>query len=66
LALIVMSAAVVASAVLGDDAELRATGQSISQWFTGADRKLEAFPLSDPARHPANAPCEPAAPTPAR
>jgi hypothetical protein len=35
LGLILMVAAVVASAVLGDDAELRAAGQSISRWFTG-------------------------------
>lgn len=34
LALIVMSALVVASAVLGNDAQLRSVGQSISGWFT--------------------------------
>jgi hypothetical protein len=38
----------VASAVLGDDATLRATGQSISRWFTGADPSLESFPMAPP------------------
>jgi hypothetical protein len=36
LALMVMTALVVASAALGDDAQLRSFGQSISGWFTGS------------------------------
>jgi hypothetical protein len=35
LALMVMTALVVASAALGDDAQLRSFGQSVSSWFTG-------------------------------
>ena len=35
LALIVMSALVVASALLGSDAQLRSVGQTISNWFSG-------------------------------
>jgi hypothetical protein len=35
LALMVMTALVVASAALGDDAQLRSIGQSVSGWFTG-------------------------------
>jgi hypothetical protein len=37
LALMVMAALVAASAVLGDDAQLRSVGQSISGWLTGRD-----------------------------
>jgi hypothetical protein len=37
LALIAMTALVVASALLGDDAALRNLGQSISDWFSGSD-----------------------------
>jgi len=53
-ALVVMSAAVVASLMLGDDAQLRAAGQSISRWLTGNDRALQAVPLA-PASPPAAA-----------
>jgi hypothetical protein len=38
LALMVMTALVVASAALGDDAQLRSFGQSVSGWFTAALR----------------------------
>jgi hypothetical protein len=41
LALMVMSALVVASAVLGDDAQLRHIGQAISGWITGRDASLQ-------------------------
>jgi hypothetical protein len=37
LALLVMTALVAASALLGDDAALRNMGQSISDWFSGRD-----------------------------
>lgn len=37
LALMVMTALVVASLMLGDDAQLRSVGQSISGWLTGRD-----------------------------
>jgi hypothetical protein len=37
LGMVLMVAAVVASARLGDDADLRAAGQSISRWFSGLD-----------------------------
>lgn len=47
LALIVMSALVVASALLGDDAQLRKLGQSISDWFGG--REPVEFLPSEPA-----------------
>jgi len=40
LALMVMTALVVASAALGDDAQLRSIGQSVSGWFTGRDASL--------------------------
>jgi hypothetical protein len=51
LGLIVLSAAVAASAVLGDDAELRATGHSISRWFMGADPSFEIpAPVDGPSR----------------
>jgi hypothetical protein len=61
LALIVMSAGLVATAVLGDDAELRAAGQAISGWFAGPSGSLEAVPTFEPAQHPAEGPCKPAA-----
>jgi hypothetical protein len=63
LALVVMTALVVASAVLGDDAELRGIGQSISRWFTGRD---DSFETLRPAEGPAEAgkPPAPASPTP--
>jgi hypothetical protein len=56
LALMLLAAALVASAVLGDDAALRATGQSISRWFTGADPSLESFPMAAPEQPPLAAP----------
>lgn len=63
LALMVMSAALVASAVLGDDAELRAAGQSIGRWLGGPERSIATFPLTDPAASAPN-PCEAATPNP--
>jgi hypothetical protein len=41
LTLLVMSALVVASIVLGDDAQLRRFGQSISEWFAGTGGSAE-------------------------
>jgi hypothetical protein len=35
LALIMMSAFVAASALLGNDVQLRSVGQAVSGWFTG-------------------------------
>ena len=49
LGLMLLMAALVASAVLGDDAQLRATGDSIHRWFTGASGSFQAFPASTPA-----------------
>lgn len=40
LALMVMTALVVASAALGDDTQLRNLGQSVSSWFTGRDNSF--------------------------
>jgi hypothetical protein len=54
LALMVMTALVVASAVLGDDAQLRRFGQSISSFFTGRDHSFETL-------RPVEAPASPAA-----
>jgi len=48
LALIVMSTLVIASALLGDDAQLRQLGQSIGDWFSGRD-SVEFSPPSEPA-----------------
>jgi hypothetical protein len=48
LALMVMTALVVASAVLGDDAQLRGVGQSISAWLTGRDTSFQTLPLVVP------------------
>ena len=45
LALMLLLAAVAATAVLGDDVQLRAAGASISRWFTG-DRSFQEFPAS--------------------
>ena len=49
LGLTLLASAIVGSAVLGDDAQLRAAGQAISRWF-GAERTFESFPMVDPAR----------------
>lgn len=49
LTLLVMSALVVASLVLGDDAQLRQLGQSISGWFTGKDNSAETLRAIEPA-----------------
>jgi len=69
LSLIVMSAALVAATLLGDDAQLRAAGQAISGWFQGPERRMESFPLVEPGSSgnaagngASNAPC--AAPSP--
>ena len=48
LALIVMTALVVASALLGNDADLRNVGRSISDWFSGRDSG-EMLRSSEPA-----------------
>jgi hypothetical protein len=48
LALLVMSALVAAAALLGDDAQLRAVGQSIIRWSTGRDDSFQLHPI-DPA-----------------
>ena len=47
LGFMLLMAALVASAVLGDDAQLRATGESIQRWFTGESGAFQAFPASD-------------------
>ena len=47
LALMVMSALVVASAVLGNDAQLRNVGRSISDWFTGRSASSEMLRSSE-------------------
>jgi hypothetical protein len=43
LALLVMTALVIASALLGDDAQLRGAGQSIGRWLTGRDSSFETL-----------------------
>jgi hypothetical protein len=52
LALMVMTAFVVASAVLGDDAQLRDVGQSIGRWITGRDDSFQTLPPVAPAKAP--------------
>ena len=64
LSLIVMSGVLVAAAVLGDDAQLRAAGQAISGWFQGPERPLESFPLVEPTLPSGSAPCAAPAPSP--
>jgi hypothetical protein len=64
LAAIVMSAALFAAAVLGDDAELRAAGETIGSWLRGPERVISTFPLVEPAQSHANVPCETAQPLP--
>lgn len=49
LALMVMTALVVASAALGDDAQLRNIGQSISSWLTGRDTNFQTQQPVEPA-----------------
>jgi hypothetical protein len=62
LGLIVLMAAIVASATAGDDASLRAAGQSISRWFAGESQPLETLVPPAPAA-PAQTPCLTAAPS---
>ena len=50
--LLVMSAFIVASAVLGDDAQLRRMGQAISDWFGGGDDSSQLLRPSEPAQAP--------------
>jgi hypothetical protein len=64
LAALVMSAVLIAAAVLGDDAELRAAGEAVGRWLQGPERSLSTFPLVEPTHGSANAPCEPLAPLP--
>lgn len=47
LSLLVMSALVVASLLLGDDAQLRHVGQSISRWLSGRDDSAEMLRTVD-------------------
>ena len=54
LALLVMTALVVAAAVLGDDAQLRSVGQSISGSLTGRDDSFQTLPPVVPAPAPAS------------
>jgi hypothetical protein len=54
LALLVMTALVVAAAVLGDDAKLRSMGQSISGSLTGRDDSFQTLPSRVPATAPAS------------
>lgn len=49
LALLVMTALVVAAALLGDDAQLRSMGQSISGWLTGRNDSVQTSPPVLPA-----------------
>jgi len=46
LGVMLMMAALVATAVGGDDATLRAAGAAIGGWFTGNDGSFESFPLN--------------------
>lgn len=54
LALLVMTALVIAAAVLGDDAQLRSVGQSISGSLTGRDDSFQTLPPVVPATAPAS------------
>jgi hypothetical protein len=59
LALMVMTALVIASALLGDDMQLRGIGQSISRWVTGKDTSFEALrpaPAVKPSRAESSTP----------
>jgi hypothetical protein len=49
LALVVMSALVVAAALLGDDAKLRDIGQAISRFGTGRGDSFQTYRASDPS-----------------
>jgi hypothetical protein len=53
LALMVMTALVVASAVLGDDSQLRNVGQTVSGWFTGRDAAFQTQPAQSSVGSPA-------------
>jgi len=52
LALLVMTVLVVAAVVLGDDAQLRSVGQSISGFLTGRDDSFQTLPPVVPAAAP--------------
>jgi hypothetical protein len=52
LTLMVMTALVFASAMLGDDAQLRSVGQTISGWLTGRDDSFQTLPPVAPATAP--------------
>jgi len=58
--LLVMSALVLASVVLGDEAQLRQVGQSINRWFSGEDdsaemlRAIESYPSPSADSTPAS------------
>ncbi len=56
LALLMMTALVVAAAVLGDDAQLSGVGQSLSGWLTGRDDSFQTLPPVAPATAPASGP----------
>jgi hypothetical protein len=49
-----MTALVIAAAVLGDDAQLRSLGQSISGSLTGRDDSFQTLPPVVPATAPAS------------
>lgn len=67
LGLMLMAAMLVASAVLGDDAELRALGQALAAWVAGGEPTIEVFPLNEPTHAPPpDVPCAQSAPAPAR
>jgi hypothetical protein len=50
LALMVMTALVVASVALGDDAQLRSMGQAVSRWFTGRDNSFQTLQRAEPTQ----------------
>lgn len=66
LGLMLMLGALVASATAGDDATLRAAGQSVSGWFSGGTPSYEPPAPAAPVSGPAQTPCVTAAPALAR
>ena len=63
LGLLLLTGALVAAAVGGDDAQLRAAGDSIHRWFTGGDSSFQSFPPLDPAARPCSASADEREPT---
>jgi len=66
LGLLLLLGALVASATAGDDATLRAAGDSVSRWFSGGTPSYAPPAPAAPAAAPAATPCAATATTPPR